>query len=299
MVNVGKGGKNTSSAVNTVEIKDEGKKAILTDYKGQKLTLILKSTNKSLKFKMIKELDPNRPHGYLNNFLKTGQNDNVSLKLNDEKVNLKKLVVYLHNSSSTGANIDMKYGIFIIPGEVQNTDEIDEDLLQLVDLKDWYIPTPPTIKVLNKKYELSNGDTISGSAVIKINDGIGKKANEIIRYSLDNGNTWYEYDNDDPADIQRRTISEIGSHLLTVKAYVDAGSGIKGDESSLTDFNFNIQPSETYTIHKYTVDEEKKYIDMIDPMTSQEAFSNNITLGNDYSLMLNIDDKNYIYTGSN
>ena len=276
-------------------ISEDKKEAVLKDTSGHKVKLILKSNNSSIKFVTIDSLT--NETGYLNSFIKYKDNNtNIYLDLNDEKVNRNKLVVYLHNTSPT--TIDLKYGVFIIP---INDEPINEDILKLNNLSSWYVPSPPTVKVYKGNNEVNNNDTIYGDATIKINSSSTNKPNEVIRYSLDSGTTWYVYDDNNSTDVQRRTISGIGKHNVSVLAIADDGAGVQSNTTNLSNFSLNIEDSSTeppYTIHKYTVDENNKYIDMVDPKTTLNTYKGYITLGNNYSLSINLGTKEYIYTGS-
>ena len=288
----------SNNIVTNIQISEDKKSVILTDNKNHQVKLILVSNNNSLKFINIDEVGDK--DGYLNHFIgNPANNTNVSLEKNEGKLNHKKLVIYLHNT--TPSTVNLKYGLFIIP--IKENEPIDESLLTLDNLDNWYIPTPPEIKVYKNSTELNNNDTISGSAIIKIKSTSNNKPNEIIRYSLDSGATWYVYDENNSTDIQRRTISSIGNHQISVLSYGDDGKGIKGNQSELSNFTLNIEeapdePETPYEIHRYTVDETNKYIDMVDEKTNIDTFRNYITLADNYSVSINLGNKNYIYTGS-
>ena len=53
-----------------------------------------------------------------------------------------------------------------------------------------------------------------------------------------------------------------------------------------------------YEITNYTVDEDKLYIDSINPNTSPTDFINNINTGSNYEVQLELNNKNVIFTGS-
>lgn len=311
-----------------------GKEAILDDGKGNQVKVILKaevlkpegaSVNISLRKidditktipdpkiskksglvdYLIADYEDNEEHSHpLRNHVNLNLNERADdckkNKPNDEgkcSVNHNKLAVYFHNSKEV--NMTFRIGVFYVPIKNGNKEEsVDESLIKMSALSTWYIPGKPTVKVVNDDNEVKNNDTIKGKAVIKFSSADGIKDNEVLKYSLDGGKNWYVYDEKNSTDVRRRTYSDLKKYNVSVLAYLDDGAGMQGDT---TEYNvsFTIEPSETYTINKYTVDEDKSFIDMVDAKTTLNVYKGNITLGPNYRVEIDLGDKNYIYSGS-
>ena len=220
-----------------VEIKiNNNHEATLTDSKTKKkVKVVLKSDNNNVRLTTISQVTSGK--GVLNDFiLKPSNNKLVNLELNQKKVSMNKLVVYLHNKDKK--DVDMTVGVFYIPDPDKN--KINEKDLKLVDLNSWSMPSKPEITIYNNNNIIKNNDTIVGDAIIKINNKKEKKKNEIIKYSLDFGKTWYKYDSNDVNDIKRRTISSVGLNKLNVLATLDDGSGIESDTTKIS-ISFKIE----------------------------------------------------------
>lgn len=188
-----------------------------------------------------------------------------------------------------------RIGVFYVPIKNGNKEEsVDESLIKMSALSTWYVPGKPTVKVVNDDNEVKNNDTIKGKAVIKFSSADGIKDNEVLKYSLDGGKNWYVYDEKNSTDVRRRTYSDPKKYNVSVLAYLDDGAGMQGDTAEYN-VSFTIEPSETYTINKYTVDEDKSFIDMVDAKTTLNVYKGNITLGPNYRVEIDLGDKNYIY----
>ena len=222
-----------------VDIKSNTE-VLLTDLNNPKntVTMYLKSNNKYVRFAYLKDIVGE--DGFVNDLINNPANNKlVSLNLNKDKVNKKKLVVFLHNSDEKKKNIDLTIGVYYIPSN--SGIDVDYNDLKLVDLDSWSIPAKPDIKFYNNNKKMNNNDTIKGSAVIKLTTKWSKKKNEILKYSLDNGKTWYNYNENDKVDVQRRTISKAGSHKVSVLALLDDGTGLQSDTARVSNFTFKIE----------------------------------------------------------
>ena len=256
-----------------VDILSNEKEAILTDNNNNKVKLYLISNNSDVKFKMIDDITEGT--GLLNDFINHPENNSlVNLEVNNKFINHNKLVIYLHNQQPT--NVNMQVGVLFVPQYDENASPLPE-MLNLTNLADWYIPEKPEIKIMNDNNIVNNNATIKGSALITINYKGTKKANEIIKYSLDSGKNWYIYDDNDSEDLARRTISEAGSHEVNVLALVDDGTGVQSDTTEISNLSFNILKEDVLIFKNLTIDEELKIISRISSNKKMGLFLKNIT----------------------
>lgn len=202
--------------------------AILTDGLGHQVKVILKTKGLDAKFVYVDNVTGRT--GVLNSDLD---------KASSGSVNHKRLVVR-YKSVSGSESIDAEIGVFYIPVDGS---AIDNDVLKLVSLDKWHMPEKPIIKVVNNGKTIVSNSSIKGNALIKISKQSGSASSDVIKYSLDNGVTWYKYDDNDSKDVQRRTIAGNGSQKRTVLAVLDDGAGIQSDTAKITNFVVNISDS--------------------------------------------------------
>lgn len=248
---------------NNIVISDDNNNQCATiTYNDKKLILYLVSSDNNFVLKKINDITGGS--GVLNDFIINGSNSNVKLAVNNNDINHSRIAVYYHSENST--NLNAKYQIYIIPVYKAGLtcDNISEYFSNsLIQLSEWYIPEKPVISMDGNiiKLELSN----------QFNN------NETIKYSLDSGENWYEYNENDQEDINRRTISDD----ITILA-----------KTCNNEFESNIE--------KYSINPKVTYIcDNCD--NNQSSYEQNIITQNTaFSLNSNSFTKTgYIFTGWN
>ena len=130
-----------------------------------------------------------------------------------------------------------------------------------------------------------------------LNGGEGSMSNQTLTYDV-------------AANLNENQFTKEGYKFVSWNTQSD-GSGTTYQDKhrvlNLTDVNNQVidlyaqwveKPAFTYEINGYTVDDQNHYLDNVTAGTSLESYRSHFTLGDDYSISIDMNGKSNIYTGS-